>query len=329
MGRVTTMRSLIAWACITALIAGSFPCAAVAQASNFPNKPVRIVIPFAAGGFADITMRVLADKLSERLNQRVVIENRPGGGGVVAAQAVTSSPADGYTLFVLAVGTAISVALFKSLPFDAEKDFAPISTVAEFDMLLLTNATSPIRTLDDLLAEANKRGERMNIGTTLAGSSQFLAGALLRSVAGIKATQVPFRTTPDVLLALLRDDVDVVVESYGALKSAIEDGKVRPIVSSGISRSLPNVPTAIESGLPKFEVVGWNALFAPAGTPPEVIARLNKEIVDIVGLPEVRQRMAELGGQARSSTPDALAAHLKKDIAKWRMVVEQAGLERQ
>jgi tripartite-type tricarboxylate transporter receptor subunit TctC len=327
--RPTKIRSLLAYVCVAALLASAPVRSAAAQPDNFPSKPIRIVIPFAAGGFADITMRVIADKLGERLNQRVVIENRPGGGGVVAAQAVTSSPPDGYTLFVLAVGTAISVALFKSLPFDAEKDFAPISTVAQFDMLLLTKASSPIRTLDDLLADARKRGERMNIGTTLAGSSQFLAGALFRSVADIKATQVPFRTTPDVLLALLRGDIDVAIESYGALKSAIDEGQVRPIVSSGVTRSLPNVPTAAESSLPRFEVVGWNALFAPAGTPSEVIARLNKEIVEIVALPAVRERMSELGGQAGGSTPEALALHLKKDIAKWKMVVEQAGLERQ
>jgi tripartite-type tricarboxylate transporter receptor subunit TctC len=323
------IRASIACICMSAMLATAAPHPATAQTAPFPTKPIRIVIPFAAGGFADITMRVLADKLGERLNQRVIIENRPGGGGVVAAQAVTSSPADGYTLFVLAVGTAISVALFKSLPFDAQKDFAPISTVAHFDMLLLTKASSPIRTLDELLADARKRGEAMNIGTTLAGSSQFLAGALFRSVADIKITQVPFRTTPDVLLALLRGDIDVAVESYGALKSAIDDGQVRPIVSSGTARSLPNVPTAAEAGLPRFEVVGWNALFAPAGTPPEIILRLNKAVAEVVAMPEVRERMKELGGQARSSTPEALARHLKDDIEKWKMVVETAGIERQ
>ena len=329
MRRAGTIRRLTASLCMIAMFASAVPAPAAAQAASFPSKPIRIVIPFAAGGFADITMRVLADKLGERLSQRVIIENRPGGGGVVAAQAVTSSPADGYTLFVLAVGTAISVALFKSLPFDALKDFAPISTVAHFDMLLLTKSSSPIRTLDDLLADARKRGEGMNLGTTLAGSSQFLAGALFRSVADIKATQVPFRTTPDVLLALLRGDIDVAVESYGALKSAIDDGQVRPIVSSGTARSLPDVPTAAESGLPRFEVVGWNALFAPAGTPPEVIARLNQAVVEVVAMPQVRERMNELGGQARGSTPEALAKHLKDDINKWKMVVEQAGIERQ
>src|SRR5262245_46366816 len=172
------IRRVIACACVFATVMSVTSHSATAQPSSFPNKPIRIVIPFAAGGFADITMRVLADKLGERLNQRVVIENRPGGGGVVAAQAVTSAPADGYTLFVLAVGTAMSVALFKSLPFDAVKDFAPISSVAQFDMLLLTKASSPIHSLDDLLVEARKRGEKMNLATTLPGSSQFMAGAL-------------------------------------------------------------------------------------------------------------------------------------------------------
>lgn len=325
---VTKIRSLIACVCVTTLVMSAMPRQAAAQAASFPTKPIRIVIPFAAGGFAD-TMRVLAEKLGDRLNQRVIIENRPGGGGVVAAQAVTSSPADGHTLFVLAVGTAMSVALFKSLPFDAIEDFAPISSVAQFDMLMLTKASSPIRTLGDLTAAARERGENMNLATTLPGSSQFMAGALFRSVAKVKITQVPFRTTPDVLLAVMRGDVDVAIESYGALKSAIDGGQVRPIVSTGTHRSLPNVPTAAESGMPQFEMLGWNALFAPAGTPPEVIARLNKEIVEIVALPDMRKRMAELGGEAHGSTPQALAEHLKKDVAKWKMVVEQAGIERQ
>ena len=329
MNHVSGWRRLVAGAAVVAMVASVAPRTASAQPADFPSRPVRIVIPFAAGGFADITMRVLADRLGERLSQRVVIENRPGGGGVVAAQAVTSSPADGYTLFVLAVGTAISVALFKSLPFDAERDFAPISMFAQFDMLLLVKGSSPIRNLDDLLAQARRRGAGMSIATTLPGSSQFLCGALLRSVAGVAATQVPFRTSPDVLLALLRDDVDVAIESYAALRSAIDDGQVRPIVSTGTSRSLPNVPTAAEAGMPRFEMLGWNALFAPAGTPPEVIARLNSEINAIAAMPEVQRRIVELGGQARGSTPGELGRHLTGDIAKWRMVIEQAGIERQ
>ena len=305
-------------------LAGARPGAA----ETFPSKPVRIVIPFAAGGFADIMMRLLADKLSDRLGQRVIIDNRIGGGGIVAAQAVTSSPADGYTLFVLATGTAISVALFKSLPFDAIKEFTPISSVSEFDLLLLVNGKSPIKTLDDLMGEARRRGEDMNLGTTIPGSAQNLAGALFKATAGLKTTLVPYRSTPDVLVALLRDDITVAIESYAALRAPIDDGQIRPIVSSGTMRTLPNVPTSREAGLPGFEVVGWNALFAPAGTPPEVIAILHKAIGDVVAMPEFRRRVTELGGIPRSSTPAELADRLQADIKKWNAIIDQAGVER-
>jgi tripartite-type tricarboxylate transporter receptor subunit TctC len=309
------------------MIASTGPRMARAQAA-FPNKPVRIVIPFAAGGFADIMMRLLADKLSDRLGQRVFVDNRIGGGGIVAAQSVTSSPADGYTLFVLATGTAISVALFKSLPFDAIRDFTPISTVSYFDLLLLVNAKSSIKTLDQLLAEARTRGEAMNIGTTIPGSAQNLAGSLFKATAGLKATLVPYRTTPDVLVALLRDDITVAIESYAALRSAIDDGQVRAVVSSGTERTLKDVPTSREAGVPGFEVVGWNALFAPAGTPPEAIAVLHKAIGDVVAMPDFRKRVVELGGTPQASTAEELAARLRTDIKKWNAIIDQAGIER-
>jgi putative tricarboxylic transport membrane protein len=298
------------------------------RAAEFPTRPIRIIVPFAAGGNADIIMRILADKLSSRLPQRVIVENRVGGGGIVAAEAVKSSPADGHTLFVLAVGTAISVALFKSLPFDAIKDFSPISSVSKFDMLLLVEASSPVRTLDDFLADARRRGDRMTIGTTLPGSSQYLSGVLLKAVAGLKATVVPHRTSPEVLAALLRGDIAAGIESYSALRSAIDAGQLRAIVSSGTARTLADVPTAREAGLPKFEVLGWNALFAPAGTPREVIALLNKEITEVVATEDFRTRITELGGIPESSTPAALAQLLERDIAKWRAVVDEAGIER-
>lgn len=297
-------------------------------APEFPTRPMRIIVPFAAGGNADIIMRILAEAMSTRLPQRVIVENRIGGGGIVAAEAVKSSPADGHTLFVLAVGTAISVALFKSLPFDAIKDFSPISSVSKFDMLLLVPASSPIRSLDDFVTEARRRGEAMNIGTTLPGSSQYLSGVLLKSTARIKATVVPHRTSPEVLAALLRGDIAAGIESYSALRPAIDSGQIRAIVSSGTERTLANVPTARESGLPKFEVVGWNALFAPAGTPTDVIKFLNKQITDIVALPDFRRRVTELGGTPSSSSPAELAQLLASDIAKWRAVVDEAGIER-
>ena len=295
---------------------------------NYPDKPIRFVVPFAPGGLADITMRIVGEKLGDRLGQRVIIDNRPSGGGVAAAQAVATSPADGYTLITLTNGTAISVSLFKSLPFDPVKDFVPISSVAYFDILLLVNNASPIKTIGDLLAAAKNANGTMNIGTINPGSTQNLSAELFKSVAGFNAQIVPFKGSPDVQVALMRNDITVGFESYAALKGGIDDRQIRAIASSGTDRSLPDVPTVKESGVPAYSVVGWNALFAPAGTPPDIVAKLNKEIREIVAMPDVRKRILELGTEPKASTPEEIAARMKEDIVKWRAVIEQAHIEK-
>jgi len=300
----------------------------LATAQTFPDKPIRLIVPFAAGGLADITMRIVGEKLSERLGQRIIIDNRPSGGGIAAAQAVAQSPADGYTLIVLTNGTAISVSLYKALPFDPVKDFVPISSVAYFDLVLLVDGKSPIKNVKDLLATARSMGGKMNIGTINPGSTQNLSAELFKSVAGIDALIVPFRSSPEVQTALLRGDVTVGFESYAALKGAIDDGQLRAIATSGTNRSLPNIPTVKESGVPNYEVVGWNAIFAPAGTPADVVAKLNKGINEVVALPEVKQRILDLGTEPRASTPQEILARLQTDIKKWGAVIEQAKIEK-
>jgi tripartite-type tricarboxylate transporter receptor subunit TctC len=294
---------------------------------GYPNRPIKIVIGFGPGGLADISMRIMGEKLGELLGQRIIVENRPGAGGAVAAQAVASSPADGYTLIVLSIGTAISVSLLKSLPFDPVKDFTPISSVAFFDLLLLVDAKSPINSLQDLLAEARKRGNGMNIGTINPGSSQNLAAELFKTTAGIDATIVPYRTTPEVQLALTRGDVTMAVESFAALKGPISDGALRPVASTGLARSLPNVPTAKESGL-NYDVTGWNALFAPVNTPQAIVDRLNKGIAEVLAMPDVKKRILDLGTEPRGTTPQELGALLRNDIKKWGDVIARAGLQK-
>jgi tripartite-type tricarboxylate transporter receptor subunit TctC len=303
------------------------PHSAAAQ-GNYPDKPIRLVVPFGAGGLADITMRIVGEKLSERLGQRVIIDNRPGGGGVVAGQAVASAPPDGYTLIVFTNGTAISVGLFKSLPYNPVKDFVPISSVADFDLLLLVGANSPIKNVKDLLAAAKAGGGKMNFGTINAGSTQNLSAELFKSTTGINATIVPFRGSPEVQVAVMRGDIAVGFESYAALKGSIDDHQLRPIASSGATRSLPDVPTVRESGVPSYEVTGWNAIFAPAGTPPEIVARLNKEIVAVLAMPDVKKRILDLGTGPHSSTPEEILARMKSDIKKWEAVIEQAHIEK-
>lgn len=305
--------------------------AAEAGAQAFPNRPIRIVIGFGPGGLADVTMRIVAQKLTDLTGQQVIVDNKPGAGGVLAAQTVTSARPDGYTLLVFTNGTAISKALFKSLAFDPVADFRPISTVAYFDVLVLVKGDSPMRTLTEVVAAGKAKGGAYNMGTINPGSTQNLTGELFKAKAGLSGAVVPFRTTPDVLTALLRGDIDVGFETYTALKPAIDAGQIRAVAGTGEARSpvLPNVPIAKDAGMPDFTVVGWNALVAPTGTPAEVIDTLNRHIRTVVAMPDVRQRFLDLGSEPGTSTPQELGDRLKADIAKWKAVIDQAGIERQ
>jgi tripartite-type tricarboxylate transporter receptor subunit TctC len=291
-------------------------------------RPIHIVVPFGPGGFADITVRLLAQKLTERTGAQVVIENRPGAGGVVAATAVTSAEPDGYTLFVFSSGIALSKSLLKSMPFDPVTAFAPISTMALFDLLLLVRADSSLHTLKDALDAAGADPQKFNVGTISPGSTQNVTGELLRATSGIAMTVVSHRTSAEVLTALLRGDMQVGIESYAALKSAIDAGQIRAIASSGSRRSplLPEVPTLRESGI-EAAVDGWNSLVAPAGTPRDVIAFLNGHVRAIIADPDFQKRMIELGGEPAASSPEELDARLKSDVQMWASVVKKAGLE--
>jgi tripartite-type tricarboxylate transporter receptor subunit TctC len=314
-----------AWAgacCALALLA-----AEPAQAA-YPDQPIRIIVPFGAGGLADITARLVGEKLGQALGKPVLIDNRPGAGGVPAAQAALSARPDGYTLLVFTNGTAISKSLYRKLPFDPEKDFTPVSLLAYFDLAILVRKNSPYHGLGDLLADARAHPGRLNFATINPGSTQNLSAELFKTVAGIDATTVPFRSTPDVTRALLAGDVDVGFESYAALKAQIDSGDLRTLATSGVRRSayLPQVPTVRESGVASYEVTGWNALVAPAGTPPQVVAILNRALNGIIGTPEIRQRFLALGTEAHAGTPDELRRQLAKDIPKWAAVIKQAGI---
>jgi tripartite-type tricarboxylate transporter receptor subunit TctC len=296
--------------------------------SPYPSHPIRIVVPFGPGGFADITVRLLGQKLTERSAAQVVIENRPGAGGVVAATSVIASPPDGYTLFVFSSGIALSKSLLKSMPFDPVTAFAPISTMALFDLLLLVKDDSPIRTFKDALDTARRDPQKFNVGTINPGSTQNVTGELLRSATAIPMTIVPHRTSADVLTSLLRGDIQIGIDSYAALKSAIDAKNIRAIASSGSKRSplQPDVPTMRELGL-DATVDGWNSLVAPAGTPKEIIAFLNGELRAIINDTDFKMRMIELGGEPATCSPEELDARLKSDVAMWAGVVKEAGLE--
>lgn len=324
-----TFARLAAGVCLALALATSVSPAR-AQ-TTYPTRPVRITVPFGPGGIADITVRVVAEKLTEKLGQQFVIENQPGAGGITAARGALQGGTDGYTLALMTNGTAISVPLFKKLPFNPLKDFEPISTLGYFDFLFVTNAASKYQTVADVVAFAKTKPGAVNVGTINVGSSQNLSAELFKSLAGIDFTIVPYKTTPDLVIATARNDVDVMIDSYASTKAMVADKKLRVLASSGPVRSpvTPDLVTVDESGLKGFEVISWNALFAPAGTPKEVIAVLNKAVTEVMAMPDVKKRQLDLGIEAKSSTPQELGERLKTDIAKWTAVIDKAGIEKQ
>ena len=299
--------------------------------ARYPDKAVRIVLPFAAGGVADITARIVAEKLGDKLGQRFYVENQAGAGGISAARTVISSPPDGYTLALLSNGTAVSVSLFKKLPFDPLRDFEPISSLGFFDFIFSTGAGSEFKTLGEFIAAAKARPGALNVGTINIGSTQNLSAELFKTAAGIDFTIIPYRATPEIQVALLQGDIALMIDSYSSMKGNLADKKFRALASSGSARSesTPDVATLRESGVADYEVVSWNALFAPAGTPPEIVNKLNGALQDILADAGVKKRLIELGIEAKASTPQEISARLNSDIDKWQKVIEMAGIQKQ
>lgn len=307
----------------------ALPLAAASQA--FPTKPVRIVVPFGAGGVADLTGRIVAGSMAEGLGQPVVIDNKPGAGGVVAGEVVARAAPDGHTLLLMSNATAISASLFASLPFDARRDFAPLSTLGFFDLALLVPAASPLPAAAGLLARARAHPGRLNIGTINVGSTQNLAAEWLKTQAGLDYQVVPFNGSPALLAALRGGQVDAGVEILAPMLGQVRGGAVRALAVLGERRApaLPQVPTLAESGVPGFNVASWNALAAPARTPPGVLARLTREVHAALDAPEVAARLRDLNVTPRASTPQQLASLLDSETRRWAEVIERARIPRQ
>jgi tripartite-type tricarboxylate transporter receptor subunit TctC len=324
--RLTRRRLLLA-------AGGALAAAAQAQGGDYPSRAVRIVVPFGAGGIADLTARTVAQALSLRLGQSVVVDNRPGAGGVTAGEAVARAEPDGHTLLLMSNATAVSAGLFKNLPFDARKDFAPVSMLGVFDLAIVVPQASPFKSLAELLAAARAQPGRLNLATVNVGSTQHLAAELFKSLAGIDAQVVPFNGTPAVVSALRAGEVDAAVEILGPVKPQIGAGALRALAVMGDKRApgLPDTPTVGESGGPlkALHVSSWNALAAPAATPRERVLRLNREVQAALADPAVRQKLAQLNVEARASSPEALAAWLDAETRRWSEVIARAGIPRQ
>jgi putative tricarboxylic transport membrane protein len=316
--------------CLAAIV-GSAAIDVARSEPGFPTKPIRISVPYGAGGVGDLTVRLLAQKLTERTGQQAVIENRPGAGGLLSAKAVLEAPADGYTLGLFGNGQAISMSLFKSRPYNVLTDLTFVSITARFEMLLAVKADSPLKTLQDVVTAARKNPGKLNFGAVNPGSTQNLSAHLLKQIRELDVTIVPYKTTPDLITAILRNDVDVGFDFYAALQPVIVDNKVRILATSGEERNplLPGVPTAKESGFPEYIVTSWNGLASPAGLPADVLASLNGHIVAALADPALQATAGKLGIDARASTPDEMRDRMAADIKKWATVIDKAGIEKQ
>lgn len=298
----------------------------------FPSKPMRIVVPFGAGGVADLTARAVAQKLAINLGQPVVIDNRPGAGGIVAAELVAKAEPDGHTLLLMSNGTAVSAGLFKSLPFNPRTDFAPVSLLGLFDIAIVVPEGSPHKTLGELIGFGRANPGKLNIGTINIGSTQHLAAELLRTQANLIAQIVPYNGTPAVINALRGGQIDAAVEILGPLKPQINAKAVRLLGVMGAKRpkDQPQVPVVRElPGLSGFNVSSWNALAAPSKTPQAIVERLSAEMSKLLVEPEMVQRLAGFNVQAQASTPTQLGQLLDSDIKRWTEVIQKAGIPQQ
>jgi putative tricarboxylic transport membrane protein len=298
------------------------------SAADYPTRPVRISVPYGAGGVGDLTVRIVAQKLSENLKQQFVIENRPGAGGMMAMKAVLDGPADGYTLAEMGNGQAIATTLFTKLPYDVLRDFTPISVAASFPVLVAVSGDSPYRSITDVVAAARQNPGKLNLGSISPGSTQNLSAHLFRQITGADVTLVTYRTTPDLVTALLRRDVDAGFDYSAGFEGFLDSGKLRIIATTGDTRDplLKDVPTARESGFPQYVVTSWNGLAARAGTPADVVKLLNTEINRALAAPDVQEKSRRLGMDARGTTPEEMRDRMARDIAKWRDVIEKAGI---
>ena len=297
----------------------------------FPTKAIRIVVPNAPGGAADITARAVGEHMARSLGQPVVIDNKPGAGGVVAGQSVASAPPDGYTLPLISSGSAVSEALFKALPFNTQTAFAPVGVLATFDLVIVSAGNGRFQSLRDLIAYARQNPGKVNLGTPSLGTTQHLAAEWFKTAAQLDLQVVPFKSTPDVITGIRSGTLDAGLDILTPLLAQIQSKALRPLAVTGAqaSRVLPDVPTAQSAGAPGLNASSWNGLAAPAKTPPDVIARLNKAVNAALADQGVRTRLENLNLDPHPGTPADAARLLSGDIQRWKQVIAKAGIARQ
>ena len=309
------------------VLVGFFPAGVQAQTS-YPARTIRFIVPFTPGGSADIFARPIAQKMSESMGQQVVVENRPGSGGVLGSEAAAKAPPDGYTIMMgLTANVAVNPALYAKLPYDPLRDFAPVTLVASAPYALVVPTSLPARNAKELVALARAKPGELAYVSLGSGSMGHLSGELLASTAGVRLLHVPYKTLGQAIPDLMSGQVQLMFLGIASAQPHVRAGKLRAIAVSGARRSpaLPQVPTVMESGIRGFEVTGWYGVFVPTGTPQEIIARLHKEIVRALSLPDVRDRLSGEGAELVGNSPREFDGFVRSELAKWAKVVKLSG----
>ena len=299
----------------------------VAPAQDYPRKPIRMIIPYPPGGPTDILGRIVAQNLTEKLGQQVVVENKPGASGMIGADLVAKAPPDGYTLLANASIHVINPSLYKNPTYDAIKDFTPVSLIADVPLVLVVAPELPVKSVKDLIALAKSSSGKLNFASSGNAAAPHLAGEAFKIATGVDMQHVPYKGSGPALTDLMGGQVQLMFDSLPSSISHVKSGKLRAIAVTTAKRAsaLPNVPTIAESGVPGFDISTWYGIWAPAGTPKEIVNRLSGEIAKIVKIPDVRERLAGLGAEPVGNSPDEFAAYCRSELAKWAKIVKASG----
>jgi tripartite-type tricarboxylate transporter receptor subunit TctC len=311
-------------------LATSAALSVVAAPADYPSRTIRIITPLAAGSASDIVLRILAEKLSDQFKRPVIVQNQPGAGSVVADHTIVNAPADGYTIGWIGNNNAISVSLFKDA-VDPRAEMRPIVGVSEFAYLFVTNAASPYKSIKQWIDTARAKPDTLTIGTSTAGTSNHLAALLFKASEKLAITVVPYRGPSELSVALLRNDIDLVVNAYGGLRPQIEAGQIRPLAVTSANRlpELPDVPTMTEAGVADYIVTSWNSLYGPKAMPDQAVETLNRAATEVLGDPAVKARFKEAGFDAAALPADLLDARMRSETERWARVIAEAGIEKQ
>jgi len=308
-------------------VLGLFMASGLAQAQGYPNRPVKIVVPFAAGGPADNYARFVAQRLSEELKQSFVIDNKPGAGSIIGTDLVAKAPADGYTLLMMSNTHTVNESLIPSKPYALMKDFVGIAPINYSNLLLVVHPSLPVKNVGELIALAKSRPGRINYASSGNGTPYHMAGELFKHMAGVDMTHVPYKGSSGARTDIVGGQVEVMFDAETTMAAMAREGKVRALAGTGLTRSanLPDMPTVSESGVPRFEATIWLGLMAPRGTPADIVNRLNAEVRKMVNNPEVRATWARQGAVSMSMTVSEFEQYLNADIAKWANIVRISG----